>query len=131
LVRFEYRHFPFIGPESIQAAAAVECANEQGQFWQFHDTIFANQRGENQGAFHEVALKAFAAELDLDEAEFESCLDSERYDSIVQADLQEARERGVGSTPTVFINGQIVEGLATFERYQSLIEAELAALQTP
>lgn len=131
MVRFEYRHFAFIGPESTQAAEAAECANEQGQFWQFHETIFANQRGENLGAFRDVALKAFAAALGLDEAEFERCLDSGRYRSVVQLDVQEARRRGVQSTPTIFINDQMVQGALPFEQFQALIEAELAALPTP
>ena len=50
LVRFEYKHVALLGAESILAAEASECANEQGQFWPYHDIIFANQRGENQGA---------------------------------------------------------------------------------
>ena len=51
MVRFEYKDFAFIGPESIRAAEAAACADEQDWFWPFHDTLFANQRGENQGAF--------------------------------------------------------------------------------
>jgi protein-disulfide isomerase len=114
-----------IGPESIRAAEAAACANEQGQFWPYHDTIFANQRGENQGYFNDDALKAFAAALGLDEAAFNDCLDADRYRDKVQAETAAGQERGVRSTPTLFINGELVEGAIPFEQLQSLIEVAL------
>jgi len=126
-VRFEYKHFAVIGMESIRAAEASECANEQGMFWQYHDTLFANQRGENQGAFRDAALKAFAAELGLDQAAFNECLDSGRYRDLVQAELNEGRSRGVQATPTIFINGRKIEGALPFAEFQAVIEAELSS----
>lgn len=123
VVRFEYNHFTFLGPESQQAAEAAECAREQGQFWQYHDTLYASQRGENQGAFSDDALKAFAAALGLDEEAFNQCLDSERYEADVQAETAAGRQRGVQSTPTLFINGEMVEGAVPFEQLQPFIEA--------
>ncbi|MFU8772841.1 MAG: DsbA family protein, partial [Anaerolineales bacterium] len=70
LVRFEYKHFAFLGPESNLAAEASECAAEQGKFWQYHDTLFENLRGQNQGSYRNPALKAMAAALGLDENSF-------------------------------------------------------------
>lgn len=115
-----------IGPESIRAAEAAACANEQGQFWPYHDTIFANQRGENQGAFSDDALQAFAAALGLDETAFNACLDSDRYRGAVQAETTAGQERGVRSTPTLFINGEKVEGAIPFDQLQPIIESALA-----
>ncbi|MAU00589.1 MAG: hypothetical protein CL608_25880 [Anaerolineaceae bacterium] len=115
-----------IGPESIRAAEAAACANEQGQFWPYHDTLFANQRGENQGAFRDDTLQAFAAALGLDEAAFNACLDSGRYRDEVQAETAAGQERGVRSTPTLFINGEKVEGAIPFDQLQPMIEAALA-----
>lgn len=126
LVRFEYRHFAFLGNESQQVAEASECAVEQGQFWPYHDVIFANQRGENMGAFSDDALLAFAAALDLDEAAFEACLDADRFEDEVMADTASGQERGVRSTPTLFINGEMVEGAIPFGELQSRVEAALA-----
>lgn len=126
MVRFEYNHFAFIGPESQQAAEAAECAREQGQFWQYHDTLFANQQGENQGAFRDEALKAFSAALGLDEVAFNECLESGRYEDEVQAESAAGQERRVRSTPTLFINGEMVEGALPFADLQARIEAILA-----
>lgn len=124
-MRLVYRHFAFLGPESLAAAEAAECANEQGAFWAYHDTIFANQAGENRGAFSETNLKAFAAQLGLDTKAFNQCLASHRYRDAVIADYQEGQQRGVRSTPTFFINGQKIEGALPFAQFQTLIEAAL------
>ena len=126
LVRFEYKDLAFIGNESIRAAEAAACANEQGQYWPYHHTIFANQRGENLGAFNDEALKAFAAAISLDQEAFDGCLDSNRYRNTILQAANIARDRGVSSTPTVFLNGQLVEGQITFSRLQQLIEIALA-----
>jgi protein-disulfide isomerase len=126
LVRFEYHHFAFLGNESEEAAAASECAAEQGQFWPYHDTVFANQRGENMGAFSSDNLLAFAAALDLDTEAFESCLRSGRFDGEVRAETASGQERGVRSTPTLFINGEMVEGAIPFSELQSRVEAALS-----
>ncbi len=128
LVRFEYKHFAFLGSESIRAAEASECALEQGQFWPYHDTLYLNQRGENAGAFGDDALNAFAVALGLDEVAFEACLDSGRYENQINSELVTASERGVSTTPTTAINGQIIEGAVGFDRLQAFIESELARL---
>ena len=125
LVRFEYEHFAFLGPESIRAAEASECASEQGLFWAYHDTLFLNQRGENIGAFGDDVLEAFAAALGLDEEAFNSCLDSERYRDEVEAARVAAGEEGITTTPTTRINGRVIEGAISFEQLREAIEAEL------
>ncbi len=125
-VRFEYNNFAFIGSESQKAAEAAECANEQGMFWQYHDTLFANQRGENIGAFSNAMLKNFALAIGLDTDAFNSCFDSGRHASTVRAEKTEGEGRGVNSTPTLFINGEQLSGGLTFEQYQQLINARLS-----
>ncbi|MDP3785182.1 MAG: thioredoxin domain-containing protein [bacterium] len=63
---FVWRDFAFLGEESFRAAEAARCAGEQGKFWEYHDYLFNNQRGENAGAFSDRSLKSFAATLGLD-----------------------------------------------------------------
>ncbi|MCL4262609.1 MAG: DsbA family protein [Anaerolineae bacterium] len=124
-VRFEYNNFAFIGNESVKAAEAAECANEQGMFWQYHDTLFANQRGENIGAFSNTMLKNFAVVIGLDEEAFNDCFDGGDYADVVRDEKAEAEGRAVQSTPTLFLNGEQLPGGLTFEQYQQLIAAEL------
>ncbi|MGH2586542.1 MAG: DsbA family protein [Dehalococcoidia bacterium] len=122
IVRLEYRHYAFLGEESQRAAEATECAAEQGQFFPYRDTLYANQRGENRGAFSDERLRGFAADLGLDTQSFNACLDSGRYEDRVKAQKAEAERLGVQATPTFFINGRKLEGLAPFSTFQQLIE---------
>lgn len=115
----------FIGEESVRAAEAVECAGEQGQTWEYMDVLFANQRGENRGAYADRYLKAFAEGLGLDTLAFNACLDSRRYRSAVLLETQDGRARGVQSTPTFFINGEMLVGLAPYNVFQQKFEAAL------
>jgi protein-disulfide isomerase len=125
LVRFGYQHFAFLGPESQWAAEASECAAEQDGFWAYHDLLFERQAGENQGAFSKENLKAFAADLELDTAAFNECLDSGRYTSLIAEDRTWVRSLGVQSTPSFLINGQPLVGAQPFEVFQQAIEAAL------
>ena len=131
-VRFEYHHYIVIdgnvgGSESRRAAEASECANEQGAFWDYHAMLFANQQGEASGAFSDRRLKAFAEALQLDTGKFNACFDARRYAEAVQADEQLARALGVTGTPTVFVNGTLVQNPLDFDEFQRLITAALAA----
>lgn len=125
-MRFEYKQFAFLGAESLWAAEAAECANEQGQFWAYHETLFANQQGENRGAFERDALKNMAVALGLEPEAFNECLDSGKYRSHVQAERADAQARNVRLTPTFIINGELVEGLLPFAQLQSRIETALS-----
>jgi len=104
-IKFVYRVMSFLGEESQWAAEAAECAGEQSKFWEYHDAIFANQKGENQGAFSKDNLKQFAADLKLDTAKFNQCLDSGKYTDKVKKSNDDASKLGVSSTPTILLNG--------------------------
>lgn len=115
-----FRYFPFIGPESFRAAEAAACAAESGKFWEYQYVVFANQRGENRGWFSSDRLAEFARLVGLDVGGFQGCLGSGKYARFIQASAEQARKRGIRSTPTVVINGRTFEGLydfATYDRY--------------
>jgi protein-disulfide isomerase len=105
-VRFVFHHFAFIGEESIKASEATECAAEQDKFWEYYDMLYANQGGENVGAFSNPNLINFAGQLQLDTTAFTTCLNSDKYRAQVLQDTNEGKSRGVTSTPTLFINGR-------------------------
>ena len=125
-VRFVYRHFAFIGNESLWAAEASECANEQGRFWDYHDKLFAEQAGENQGAFSKDNLRAFAADLGLDTEQFDQCFASGRYQDQVQEDIQDAQRRRLNSTPSILVDGQYLPNGASYPVLQAAVESALA-----
>jgi protein-disulfide isomerase len=125
-VRFVYRHFAFIGDESIWAAEASECANEQGRFWDYHDKLYEEQAGENQGVFSKDNLRAFAADLGLDTGQFDECFASGKYRDQVQEDIQEAQRRRINSTPSLLVDGQLIPNGASYPVLRAAVEAALA-----
>lgn len=124
-VLFEFRDKAFLGEESIQAAQAAACAADQEKFWLFHDTIFANQSGENLGAFSKDRLREIAQKANLDINAFNSCVDAETHKEDVAAMNAEASKAGINSTPSVLVDGQRIN----FQGYSSLKAAIDAALQ--
>jgi len=123
VARIEIRPIAIIGSESVRATAAAECANDQGRFFSFHDILFANQSGEQDGAFGDSRLKEFAEAIGLDMGVFGSCFDSSTYDDKVAADTAAARDAGVRVTPTVLVNGVNVE--PTVEAISAAIDQAL------
>lgn len=124
-VRFVIRNLAFLGDESVWAAEAAECAEDQDRFWDYHDKLYAEQGAENSGAFARENLKRFAAELGLDTAAFDNCLDSDEYRDQVRAERSEAQQRQIRSTPSLLVNGQLVENGASYAVLRTAIEAAL------
>jgi protein-disulfide isomerase len=124
-VQLVFRHMAFLGSESSWAAEAAECAGEQGRFWDYHDRLFASQRGENQGAFSPDNLKRIGADLRLGPA-FSSCVDAKRYAQAVRDQTQGGREQGVVATPTLFVNGRRIEGALTYDQIRAIVDPLLA-----
>jgi protein-disulfide isomerase len=124
--RFVFRHLAFLGPESLWAAEATECANEQDRFWDYHDKLFAEQGAENSGTFSQDNLKQFAADLGLDTQQFNQCLDSNKYQTKVEQEVAQAQRLGIRSTPTVFVNGQLIENGSNYQVLQAAIERALS-----
>ncbi|PKN95061.1 MAG: hypothetical protein CVU45_00890 [Chloroflexi bacterium HGW-Chloroflexi-7] len=117
-VFYTFSPFSFVGSfvnnnpydESIKAAEAAYCANDQGKFWEYRDYLFANQIGENQGAFSEKRLLAFAENLSLDMDTFTPCLKTaQHYQDVMDAN-DFASNSGINQTPSFTIDGVLVEG---------------------
>jgi protein-disulfide isomerase len=80
-IRLVFRNLPLtsIHPDAMSAAVAGLCADELGSFWQFHDKLFSNEYGLGRSAYTQ-----YAADLQLDSAGFEACLDSGKFDKFIQ-----------------------------------------------
>jgi protein-disulfide isomerase len=115
----------FLGDESKWAAEAAECAADQNKYWEYHDFLFQNQSGENQGAFSKDNLKKFAADLGLATDEFNQCMDSGTHTDLIQSDTTMAQQIGVQSTPSFLVNGTPLVGAVPSADFQSLIEQKL------
>ena len=119
-VKLVFRDYP-ADPEGRKAHEAARCAGAQGKFWEYHDLLF--ERSPKLGADE---LKAYAKEIQLDEAAFGQCLDSERHRAEVNSDIGEGRKFGIRGTPTFYINGLPLVGSHPAANFKRMIEGELA-----
>ena len=122
IARYSFNHRFVIGPDSLTAGLATECAADQEMFWEYHNALFIAIVNDNR-AVAVNNLKGLAEDLGLDTKQFNRCMDSkEHYDEIVRADV-DASDRGINSTPTVLINGEVYEGAFEPVEFKAAVEA--------
>jgi protein-disulfide isomerase len=122
-VRVVWKDFPLtqIHPQAFKAGEAAHCAGEQGKYWEYHDRLFAKQQ-ELQPA----DLKKHAADLGLEPAKFDACLDASKYGERVRNGVAQGTRLGVNSTPTIYINGRMLSGAQPYETFVAVIDEELS-----
>ncbi|HEY4753063.1 MAG TPA: thioredoxin domain-containing protein, partial [Candidatus Limnocylindrales bacterium] len=127
----EHRDFVFLGPESLNAAVAVRCAGEQGEYWAMHDAVYAAQAGENKGAFAQSKLAQIAASVGLDPGAFAAC--TARHDVLVSvlADTAAGTRAGVTSTPTLTLPGRAFQGVPNAADFLAAIDSAAKTGATP
>ncbi len=112
-IRFVFRHFPLtqIHKHALEASYAAAAAGLQGKFWEMHDLLYDNQNVWSEvGDFRPVAIN-FALKIGLDRERFMRDMDGLKVMALVSEDTQRANSVGVNSTPTVFIDGRLIENL--------------------
>jgi protein-disulfide isomerase len=130
-VRWVFHNFAFLSQDSLNAAEATYCANDQNKFWQLEDVLYANQGAESATTFSKDQLKKLAAQAGLDTAAFNQCLDSGKYTAQINKDSAAAQAIGVQGTPTFFINGQQYglqgnNGPSILSTFRARLDQELA-----
>ncbi len=123
-IKLAFKQFPLpMHKDAEPAAQASMCIYEQNKdkFWKFMDIAFSNQ--EKLGA-EDLVKHAKAAGAD--EKKFKECVDSKKYADFVKKDMAYGEKLGVRSTPTFFINGQILSGALPIESFSEIIDEELA-----
>jgi len=125
-LRIVYRDYAFIGDESVKAAIAARAAEQQGQYWQFHDYLFANQNGENKGWFSESRLQGIAQAIGLDVAAFNSARGDVDLKQAVLDETAQGHRLGITGTPTIAIGGQLRTDLTTYDKLEAAVEEALA-----
>jgi len=124
-VRFVFKHFPANDPASIHAAEAAACANLQGKFWLFHDTLLGTA-----GALDASRFKRVASEVGLNRPTFDACLDGEQMRERLGQALEETRRYDIPAAGSLLVNGRLAPEppafLPPFEFFKRLVEEELA-----
>ena len=124
-IKLVFKQFPLPMHHDAQPAAeASMCVYEQNheKFWKFHDLAFANQEklGTEELVKHAKAVGA-------DEKKFKECFDAHKFAEYVKKEQAYGEKLGVRSTPTFFINGQLLSGALPLESFSEVIDEELSA----
>jgi protein-disulfide isomerase len=123
-LRLVVKNLPTLGPSSVAAAEAAQCALAQNRFWAYHDALLVPP-----GAASATQLKRVAVNVGLDDAAFDACLARGAMRRVVQQALDEATRYGVKTSPSFLINGRLAPApppfLPPFDFFKRLIEEEL------
>jgi protein-disulfide isomerase len=126
-VKIIFKDYTIIGPDSITAALGANCAGDQGKFWEFHDILYNNWNGENNGWAAREKIIGFANVAKLDVDKFTECLDKKHHQSKITASNRDAQQLGLTGTPAFFIisNNQVtpIQGAQPFEVFQRIFDA--------
>ncbi len=128
-----FKHLPNRGFDSMDAALAAECTNDQRKFWQFHKILYDNQKPIDSGWVSKDNLKKFASQIvGLDMQQFEICFDTKKYKEFIERDLTLGSSFGLHDTPSFIIvnskdgsNPEILKGAYPFPSFKSIIDKKL------
>lgn len=125
-LRFVYKQFAVLGPDSVTAALATECALAQGDFWTLHDWLFEQQaQWKGSGNVREAIVGAVAG-LGYDADVLDACLDAPETMAAAAADYQETQKFGFRGTPSFVLNGRLIPGFLPAETMLELISVTAA-----
>ncbi len=102
-VKLVFKDFPLNGPDSLLAAEASYCAEDQGKYWEFHDEVYKNWAGERTGWITRESLDRFAMTVNLDLEKFNTCLDEKKYQDKVNSIHNFGKELGIDATPSFLV----------------------------
>ncbi|QUC65409.1 thioredoxin domain-containing protein [Nitrosopumilus sp. K4] len=104
-VKMVFKDYTIIGPDSVTAAHGAHCADDQGMFWEYHDILYNNWNGENNGWASSDNLFKFAQEVGLDMDEWSECMTNSKHSQIILASNNDAKALGLTGTPSFFVIG--------------------------
>ena len=110
-VKLVFKDFPLNGSDSLLAAEAAYCAEDQGKYWQYHNELYKNWGGERTGWITKESLDRFAGIVGLNLTEFNTCLNEHKYQDRVIALYEFGKEIGIDATPyfLVFNDQKIIK----------------------
>ena len=125
-VNFIYKDFPLNGKQSILASEASYCAEKQGKFWEYHNTLYNNWGGENTGWITENVLLGFAKDVRLNLDDFSQCLENSEFRQKVLNNEQFGKDIGINATPSflIFNDDEVyrIIGAQPFEKFEQVFQ---------
>ena len=129
-VKMIFKDYNIIGSDSINASHGAHCANEQGLFWEYHDILYSNWTGENNGWASPRNLTVFAEEINADMDKWTQCMNEKSHSITINESNNDARTLELTGTPAFFVinsDGQVSKlfGAQPFEVFKKIFDKEL------
>lgn len=126
-IKIVFKHFPLksVHPNAMGGAIAAEAAGKQNKFWEYHDVLFAKQEEWVNLPNPESKFISYAKNLKLDAEQFKKDIKDTKIKAAVNAQVDEGIKVGVNSTPTLFINGEMIEIPGNYEALKAQIDSAL------
>lgn len=123
-VRYVYRDFPLsIHNKAVLAANAAECAKEQEKYWAMHDILFEKQSEWRNSEDYKNLFIEYSKTVGLNENEFRSCMNSEKYRNEIIEDKNHGISYGVDNTPGLFVNGELLQNVPNnYDQFKNYLE---------
>ena len=131
-IAFVFRNYPLYSmhPNALAAATAAEAAGLQGKFWEMYSKIYQGQTTWKDQSNPNDTFNTYAQQIGLNLEQFKTDFRSSPVGAAINADVKAGNDLGVSSTPTFFLNGELVQTppTATAEAdFRALIDAAIAA----
>ena len=126
-----FKDYTIIGQDSLRASHAAHCASEQSKFWEYHNVLFNNWSGENNGWASSDNLLRFAEQIELDIDEFIQCNIDERYTQKINSSNSDAQKLGITGTPAFYVISsnsnqvQTISGAQPYEVFEKIFNSML------
>lgn len=129
-VRMIFKDYNIIGPDSVNASHGAHCASDQGLFWEYHDILYSNWTGENNGWASSENLARFAQEIGLDVDVWTECMIKGAHSKNIIASNNDAKSLELTGTPAFFVIGPDGKttrlfGAQPFETFEKVFDSEL------
>ena len=133
-VKMIFKDYNIIGPDSVNASHGAHCANDQGLFWEYHDILYSNWTGENNGWASSENLTKFAQELRLEMDQWKECMKNATHSQTILLSNQDAKSLELTGTPAFFVIGPDgkttrIFGAQPYEVFENIFENELKKLK--
>ena len=122
-VKMIFKDYNIIGKDSVKASQGAHCANDQGLFWEYHDILYSNWTGENNGWASGANLANYAQEIDLEMNQWTDCMSQQKHSKTILDSNEDAKKLQLTGTPAFFVissDGQVSKlfGAQPFEVFE-------------
>ena len=129
-VKIIFKDYNIIGSDSVNASHGAHCAKDQGMFWEYHDILYSNWTGENNGWASPENLIFFAEEINLDMDQWVKCMDEKPHSKTILTSNEDAKKLQLTGTPAFFVinsDGQVSKlfGAQPFEVFKRVFDEKL------